>query len=88
MRYDGFMNARISRGGQISIPAAVRRRWATTRVRIEDEGDAVVVRPLPEDPIAAARGSFSLPSGVTLDQLRAEAREEEARIAARRTAGV
>lgn len=78
------MRSRISRGGQISIPAEVRKRWATSRVQIEDEGDALVVRPLPEDPVAAARGSFKLPPDVTLEKLRAEARQDEARIEARR----
>jgi bifunctional DNA-binding transcriptional regulator/antitoxin component of YhaV-PrlF toxin-antitoxin module len=82
------MNARISRGGQISIPAEIRRRWATTRVPIEDKGDAVVVRPLPQDPIAAARGRFTLPPGVTLEDMRVAARQEEARIEAQRTAGL
>lgn len=78
------MRSRISRGGQISIPAEVRKRWATSRVQIEDEGDALVVRPLPEDPVTAARGSFELPPGMTLEKLRAEARQEEAGIEARR----
>lgn len=79
MRQDARMRSRITRGGQISIPAEVRKRWATSRVQIEDEGDSLVVRPWPEDPVAAARGSFTLPPGMTLEKLRAEARQEEAR---------
>ena len=82
------MRSRISRGGQISIPAEVRKRWATSRVQIDDQGDALLVRPLPEDPVTAARGSFKLPPGMTLEKVRAEAREEEARIEARRAAGL
>jgi hypothetical protein len=50
--------ARITAGGQISVPANVRRRWQTSVVALEDEGDRLVVRPLPEDPIAAARGAL------------------------------
>lgn len=50
--------ARITAGGQLSVPAALRRRWGTSRVILEDEGDRLVVRPLPDDPIAAARGAL------------------------------
>jgi bifunctional DNA-binding transcriptional regulator/antitoxin component of YhaV-PrlF toxin-antitoxin module len=67
----------ITRGGQISIPADVRRRWATDRVELEDRGEELVLRPLPADPIAAAIGSLRLPGGLTADRLRAIAREEE-----------
>jgi bifunctional DNA-binding transcriptional regulator/antitoxin component of YhaV-PrlF toxin-antitoxin module len=69
--------SRITRGGQVSIPASVRRRWATDRVVIEDQGDAVIVRPLPADPLAAAIGSLRMPDGMTTDQLRARARAED-----------
>jgi hypothetical protein len=58
------------------LPAAVRRRWKTKNVRVEDHGDHVVVRPLPDDPIAAARGS--LKGRVDAAKLRAEARKDEA----------
>lgn len=71
------MQARISRGGQVSVPAAIRRRWGTDRLLIEDRGDVLLVRPLPADPIAAARGSLPLPEGFTSERLRALAREEE-----------
>ena len=69
----------ISRGGQISIPASVRRRWATTRLIVEDQGDRLLIEPLPADPISAAMGSLrgGTPSS---DQIRAESREEEAEI--------
>ena len=68
---------KISRGGQLSIPAEVRHRWKTSRVTVEDRGNELVVRPAPDDPIAALRGAFPLPAGVTSDDLRREAREEE-----------
>jgi bifunctional DNA-binding transcriptional regulator/antitoxin component of YhaV-PrlF toxin-antitoxin module len=74
------LRTRISRGGQISIPAAVRRRWATDNVLIEDSGgDELVLRPLPADPIDAAIGSLPLPAGLTAERLRARARTEERR---------
>jgi bifunctional DNA-binding transcriptional regulator/antitoxin component of YhaV-PrlF toxin-antitoxin module len=71
------MKSRISKGGQVSIPAAVRRRWATDTVVIEDRGNEVVMRPLPADPVGAARGSLRLPAGMTVDRLRAIGRAEE-----------
>ena len=75
--------ARITSGGQVSLPAAVRRRWGTRTVRFEDHGDHLVVTPLPDDPIAAARGSLRgrLPQ---TDELRKLAREDESRAAQRR----
>jgi bifunctional DNA-binding transcriptional regulator/antitoxin component of YhaV-PrlF toxin-antitoxin module len=63
-------------GGQISLPAAVRRRWGTNVVSVEDEGDRVVVRPLPEDPVAAARGAFAGRIGSTAE-LRKVARADD-----------
>lgn len=67
----------ISQGGQVSIPAEVRRRWGTTRVTVEDRGDSLILRPIPEDPIGAARGSLAGP-GPTSDEIFAQSREEEA----------
>lgn len=50
--------AKVTTSGQVSLPARVRKRWGTAQVVIEDQGDRVVVRPLPADPIAAACGSL------------------------------
>ena len=81
------IRTRITRGGQISIPAAVRRRWATDNILLEDSGgDKLVLRPLPADPIDAAIGSLPLPAGLTAERLRARAREEQ-REARHRRAG-
>jgi AbrB family looped-hinge helix DNA binding protein len=68
--------ARVTTGGQVSIPAAVRKRWGTRLVAVEDLGDRVVLRPVPDDPIAAARGIFEgrLPP---TKELRRAAREDE-----------
>ena len=69
---------RISKGGQISIPATIRQRWATSTVTLEDKGDRIVVEPAPDDPIAAAEGVLAEEFGaLDLTRLRREAREDE-----------
>jgi hypothetical protein len=75
--------ARISRGGQIQVPADIRRRWRTESVVLEDRGESMVIRPLPADPIAAARGSLRGP-GPTTDEARVILRREEAEAEDRR----
>jgi AbrB family looped-hinge helix DNA binding protein len=74
----------ISKGGQISVPAEVRKRWNTRRLQVEDRGDELVIRPAPEDPIAAARGIFKGRIALTSEQLRQLEREEEAEIEERK----
>ena len=71
---------RISKGGQISVPADIRRRWQASEVAVEDLGDHLVLRPVPDDPIAAALGSLKVPGGMTGDDLARRQREEEAGI--------
>ena len=66
----------ISKGGQISIPAEVRHRWGTSRVLLEDHGAALLIRPVPYDPISAAIGSLAGP-GPTSDEMRVTLRAEE-----------
>jgi bifunctional DNA-binding transcriptional regulator/antitoxin component of YhaV-PrlF toxin-antitoxin module len=46
----------ISKGGQVSIPAEIRHRWGTSRLLVDDRGHELAYRPLPSDPIGAARG--------------------------------
>lgn len=77
--------ARISKGGQISVPAAVRQRWNTAVVEIEDRGDELVLRPAPEDPIGALRGVLADVAGPATDEIRAQLREEDAVLDERRT---
>ncbi|MGE5281773.1 MAG: AbrB/MazE/SpoVT family DNA-binding domain-containing protein [Chloroflexota bacterium] len=50
---------KISKGGQVSIPAPIRKRWGTATVTLEDRGDEIVLKPAPDDPIAAAAGAFA-----------------------------
>lgn len=52
---------------------------------LEDLGDRVVLRPAPDDPIAAARGALAGELSMRSGQLRAKAREAEV-VAERRRA--
>jgi hypothetical protein len=74
---------RVTTAGQLSLPARIRRRWGTKRVAIEDLGDSVVLRPIPDDPIKAAAGALKgrIPPTETI---RARAREDERRAEGRR----
>ena len=74
---------KITRAGQLSLPARIRRRWGTQRVTIEDHGDRVVLRPMPDDPIEAA--ASALRGRITSSEdLRVQAREDERHAAERR----
>ena len=77
--------AKVTTSGQVSLPAPVRKRWGTAQVVIEDEGDRVVVRPLPDDPIAAACGSLKR-GGASSEAIRARERVAETTRQRRRTA--
>lgn len=69
---------KISKGGQISIPAPIRHRWGTSTVTLRDEGGRVVLEPAPDDPIAAAEGVLAAELGrIDLAELRRAAREDE-----------
>lgn len=74
---------RITSAGQLSLPARIRRRWGTRRVSIEDHGDSVVLRPIPDDPIEAAAGALRDRIEAS-EKLRARAREDERRALQRR----
>ncbi len=48
--------------GQVMIPASLRKRFGIKpgrKVSVEVEGDRLVVRPLPEDPVDALYGILS-----------------------------
>ena len=67
---------RISRGGQVTVPAGVRRRWETERVALEDHGDYLLLRPV-ADPVASFVGFAAGRRGPTSEQMRAQSRSEE-----------
>jgi bifunctional DNA-binding transcriptional regulator/antitoxin component of YhaV-PrlF toxin-antitoxin module len=79
--------ARITRGGQISIPSSIRRRWDTSTLALEDLGDRIVLTPAPDDPIAAARGALAGELARSSEQLRREARVAEVSAEGRRRGG-
>lgn len=69
---------KISKGGQISIPAPIRHRWGTSTVTLHDEGGRIVLEPAPDDPIAAAEGALAAELGqIDITKLRRTAREDE-----------
>jgi len=54
------MRTKVTDRGQVSIPAEIRRKLginANTSLEWIVEGNAVRVIPIPDDPIAALRGS-------------------------------
>lgn len=54
--------SKLTTGGQITVPAHVRKRWKTERVTVEDRGDHLIVRPMSEDRAArikALRGIWN-----------------------------
>lgn len=67
----------VSRNGQVSIPAVTRARWNTRRVLVVDLGDRVVLRPLPDQPVAELEGKYR-GRGPTSDRARDQARRAEA----------
>jgi bifunctional DNA-binding transcriptional regulator/antitoxin component of YhaV-PrlF toxin-antitoxin module len=68
---------RVSKGGQVTLPAEVRHRWATDVLILEDLGNTVVLRPMPADPIAAAEGRLAYPIGMSTERARQQLRREE-----------
>jgi len=75
---------RISKGGQVSIPAPVRHRWGTSTIVLEDQGDRLVIQPAPDDPIAAAEGALAEFGRIDARELRRRARADERAAEARR----
>jgi bifunctional DNA-binding transcriptional regulator/antitoxin component of YhaV-PrlF toxin-antitoxin module len=76
---------KVSRNGQVSVPAAVRHRWGTSTVLIIDCGDYAIVRPVPDDPIQSLLGAYAGP-GPSVDAIRADDRAVEAASANRKQA--
>lgn len=76
---------KITKGGQISIPAEIRHRWGTSTLAFTDEGERIVLEPADDDPIAAADGAFAEEfGGMDVDHMRSTARADERAAEARR----
>lgn len=73
---------KVSRNGQVSIPADARARWGVDRVVVVDLGDRVVMRPLPEDPVGDLIGKYQ--GAPSTDEARRRARTEDAASATRK----
>jgi bifunctional DNA-binding transcriptional regulator/antitoxin component of YhaV-PrlF toxin-antitoxin module len=69
---------RVSRNGQVSIPAAARSRWQAEHVLVVDLGDRVVIRPRPDDPFNDVSGKYR-GRGLSTERARRAARDEDAR---------
>ena len=70
------MEAKVTRNGQMSLPAELRHRWGAGSVLVIDRGDYAIVRPIPEDTVAALRGTHAGP-GPSTEQARAAERAED-----------
>lgn len=68
--------SKVTKNGQVSLPAELRRRWDAKSVLFIDRGDHAVILPMPDDPIRSLRGKYAGP-GPTSDEMRAQFREEE-----------
>ena len=70
------MEAKVTANGQVSLPAELRRRWHAPAVLVIDRGDYAIMRPIPEDPIAALRGAYA-GGGPSSEETRAAARAHD-----------
>ena len=77
--------AKVTGSGQVSLPAALRRRWSAEAILVIDRGDYAIIRPIPADPVTALKGVHAVP-GPTVDEARERERREEALAEERRRA--
>jgi bifunctional DNA-binding transcriptional regulator/antitoxin component of YhaV-PrlF toxin-antitoxin module len=71
------VEARVTRNGQVSLPAEMRHRWGARSVLVIDRGDYAIVRPVPEDTITALRGAHAGP-GPSSEEARRSERDADA----------
>ena len=83
--YGGMVSvkAKVTRNGQVSLPAELRHRWGAGSVLVIDRGDYAIVRPIPSDTVATLHGSHAGP-GPTSDRARVTGRESEADVRSRK----
>jgi AbrB family looped-hinge helix DNA binding protein len=67
---------KVSRNGQVSIPADARARWNADRVVVVDLGDRIVMRPLSEHAADDLVGKYR--QGPSTDDARRQARADDA----------
>lgn len=67
---------KVTRAGQVSLPAEIRHRWKVQRVLVIDHGDRVELRPMEDDLIASLRGKYR-DLDIDTDEMRASFRREE-----------
>ncbi len=75
---------KVSRNGQVSIPAAARARWQTDRVVVVDLGDRVVMRPASADAVSELIGKYAGHGPSSDEQRRADRAADAARERRRR----
>lgn len=71
-----FVEAKVTRNGQMSLPAELRHRWGAGSVLVIDRGDYAIVRPIPPDTVSALRGAHAGP-GLSSEQARALDRADD-----------
>ncbi|MFZ0835594.1 MAG: AbrB/MazE/SpoVT family DNA-binding domain-containing protein [Mycobacterium sp.] len=55
------VRAKVTRNGQVSLPAVLRHRWGVGAVLVIDRGEYAIVRPIPNDAVEALKGSHAGP---------------------------
>ena len=71
------MEATVAERGQITLPKAVRDALGLTKgtlLKVELDGNRIILRKNVDDAISRARGKFKLPAGVTTDDVMRELR--------------
>ncbi|WP_102140869.1 AbrB/MazE/SpoVT family DNA-binding domain-containing protein [Mycobacterium hubeiense] len=77
------VRAKVTRNGQVSLPAELRHRWGAESVLVVDRGDYAIVRPIPKDTVTALKGAFAGP-GPASEKVRAAERKADAESESRR----
>jgi AbrB family looped-hinge helix DNA binding protein len=77
------VRVKVTRNGQVSLPAELRHRWGAGSVLVVDRGDYAIVRPIPEDTVAALQGAHAGP-GPTSENARAVERKADTESESRR----
>jgi AbrB family looped-hinge helix DNA binding protein len=74
----------VSEKGWVVVPKLFREKYGLkpgTRVQVVDDGDGILIIPLPDDPITALRGMFaqepSLSEDLLLERQRARTVEDK-----------